>query len=159
MAVEWVDVADNAVKIGLGSFIALLGGGLTLKLTQQHELKKDTTTQELKEKEKKTERYIKFLALSQSLMQTYLYKQCEANDEGYLEYLRIHNEITITSSLVIRKAAFKLQYDVSTYILYNKDNDPDLIENLREVSRDSVSMFQAIVNEELCNGKFGRTSQ
>lgn len=37
---EWVEVVDNAVKIGLGSLITLLGGGLTLRLTQQHELKK-----------------------------------------------------------------------------------------------------------------------
>ncbi|MCQ6617938.1 hypothetical protein NO376_24895 [Escherichia coli] len=41
MATEWVDVADNAVKIGLGSLLTILGGGwLTLKLTQKHELKK-----------------------------------------------------------------------------------------------------------------------
>ncbi|MGU3851197.1 hypothetical protein ACVZDH_26360 (plasmid) [Escherichia coli] len=40
MATEWVDVADNAVKIGLGSLLTILGGWLTLKLTQKHELKK-----------------------------------------------------------------------------------------------------------------------
>lgn len=27
MATEWVDVADNAVKIGLGSLLTILGGG------------------------------------------------------------------------------------------------------------------------------------
>ncbi|HFU8136072.1 TPA: peptidase M14, partial [Escherichia coli] len=26
MATEWVDVADNAVKIGLGSLLTILGG-------------------------------------------------------------------------------------------------------------------------------------
>lgn len=27
MATAWVDVADNAVKIGLGSLLTILGGG------------------------------------------------------------------------------------------------------------------------------------
>lgn len=45
MATEWVDVADNAVKIGLGSLLTILGGWLTLKLTQKHELKKEAAVQ------------------------------------------------------------------------------------------------------------------
>ena len=159
MATEWVDVADNAVKIGLGSLLTILGGWLTLNLTQKHELKKEAAVQGLKDKEIKTKRYVEFLALSQSLMQKYLYEQCEANNDDYLAYLRIHNEITITSSLAIRKAAFKLQLDVSTFIFYNKIHDTELINALRDEARNSVSIFQAIVNEEICNGKFGTASQ
>ncbi|UVF85818.1 hypothetical protein NWH85_26260 (plasmid) [Escherichia coli] len=102
---------------------------------------------------------MEFLTLSQSLMQKYLYEQCEANNDDYLAYLRIHNEITITSGLAIRKAAFKLQFDVSTFIFYNKIHDTELINALRDKARNSVSMFQAIVNEEICNGKFGTASQ
>lgn len=85
--------------------------------------------------------------------------QCEASNDDYLAYLRIHNEITITSGLVIRKAAFKLQFDVSTFILYNKTHDIELVTALRDEARNSVSAFQAIVNEEICNGKFGAASQ
>lgn len=66
MATAWVDVADNAVKIGLGSLLTILGGGL--KLTQKHELKKEAAVQGLKDKEIKTKRYVEFLVLSQSLM-------------------------------------------------------------------------------------------
>lgn len=66
MATAWVDVADNAVKIGLGSLLTILGGAL--KLTQKHELKKEAAVQELKDKEIKTKRYVEFLVLSQSLM-------------------------------------------------------------------------------------------
>lgn len=44
MATAWVDVADNAVKIGLGSLLTILGG-VTLKLTQKHELKKEAAVQ------------------------------------------------------------------------------------------------------------------
>ncbi|EPG8069291.1 TPA: peptidase M14 [Escherichia coli] len=128
MATEWVDVADNAVKIGLGSLLTILGGWLTLKLTQKHELKKEAAVQGLKDKEIKTKRYVEFL-------------------------------VTITSGLAIRKAAFKLQFDVSTFIFYNKIHDTELINALRDKARNSVSMFQAIVNEEICNGKFGTASQ
>ncbi|HIF6410032.1 TPA: hypothetical protein ACX33O_004557 [Klebsiella pneumoniae] len=67
MATAWVDVADNAVKIGLGSLLTILGG-VTLKLTQKHELKKEAAVQGLKDKEIKTKRYVEFLVLSQSLM-------------------------------------------------------------------------------------------
>lgn len=51
MVTAWVDVADNAVKIGLGSLLTILGGGVTLKLTQKHELKKEAAVQGLKDKE------------------------------------------------------------------------------------------------------------
>ncbi|BDA99581.1 peptidase M14 [Klebsiella pneumoniae] len=159
MAVEWVEVADSAVKIGLGALITIAGGWITLKLTHRHEIRKEAAAQRLKDKEKKAERYVEFLTLSQSLMQTYLYVQCEASNDDYLAYLRIHNEITITSGLVIRKAAFKLQFDVSTFILYNKTHDIELVTALRDEARNSVSAFQAIVNEEICNGKFGAASQ
>ncbi|MHD0335600.1 hypothetical protein ACYY4Z_27250 (plasmid) [Escherichia coli] len=40
MATEWVDVADNAVKIGLGALITIVGGWITLKLTHCHEIRK-----------------------------------------------------------------------------------------------------------------------
>lgn len=59
MATAWVDVADNAVKIGLGSLLTILGG-VTLKLTQKHELKKEAAVQGLKDKEIKTKRYVEF---------------------------------------------------------------------------------------------------
>ncbi|EFC6680233.1 peptidase M14, partial [Escherichia coli] len=42
---------------------------------------------------------------------------------------------------------------------YNKIHDTELINALRDKARNSVSMFQAIVNEEICNGKFGTASQ
>ncbi|XJC23767.1 hypothetical protein AB2F10_25950 (plasmid) [Escherichia coli] len=59
MATAWVDVADNAVKIGLGSLLTILGG-LTLKLTQKHELKKEAAVQGLKDKEIKPNDMLSF---------------------------------------------------------------------------------------------------
>ncbi|WP_338628844.1 hypothetical protein [Enterobacter sp. JJBC] len=53
MAVEWVEVADSAVKIGLGALITIAGGWITLKLTHRHEIRKEAAAQRLKDKEKK----------------------------------------------------------------------------------------------------------
>lgn len=59
MVTEWVDVADNAVKIGLGSVLTILGGYLTLKLSQRHELRKEALIQRRKDL-MKAGRYIDF---------------------------------------------------------------------------------------------------
>lgn len=53
MATEWVDVADNAVKIGLGALITIVGGWITLKLTHCHEIRKDAIAQRLRDIDKK----------------------------------------------------------------------------------------------------------
>ena len=45
MALEWVEVADSAVKIGLGALITIVGGWITLKLTHRHELRKEAVAQ------------------------------------------------------------------------------------------------------------------
>ncbi|TGE86143.1 hypothetical protein DAH50_25705 [Escherichia coli] len=50
-------------------------------------------------------------------------------------------------------------YSTKPFIFYNKIHDTELINALRDKARNSVSMFQAIVNEEICNGKFGTASQ
>ncbi|MFH2379568.1 peptidase M14 [Hafnia paralvei] len=153
MAVEWMDVADNAVKIGLGSLLTIFGGWMTLKLTHQNEIRKEAAVQQVRNTNKKIERYIQFLSMSQSLMQTYLFKECEGSSDDYLRYLRIHNEITITSSESIRIAAFELQHAVSKFIFQNKAGDIELIDALRDHGRDSVSKFQFLVNEELKDQK------
>ncbi|HHR4052717.1 TPA: hypothetical protein ACS50C_004686 [Salmonella enterica] len=53
MALEWVDVADSAVKIGLGALITIVGGWITLKLTYLHEIRKEAVAQRLRDIDKK----------------------------------------------------------------------------------------------------------
>jgi predicted 3-demethylubiquinone-9 3-methyltransferase (glyoxalase superfamily) len=149
MALTWLDVADNAVKIGLGSLIALASSWLTLKISQEHEIKKQTFSQVNKDLEEKTKRYVDFLTTSQSLMQKYLFSQCDGSSEDYLNYLRLHNEISITSDDLIRKHAFEVQHAVSTFILYNKTNDLEFINQLRDKGRSEASKFQYLAYVEL----------
>ncbi|MCE1968025.1 peptidase M14 [Enterobacter bugandensis] len=149
MASTWIDVTDNAVKIGLGSLIALASSWLTLKLAQNHENKKQVLAQINKDIEDKTKRYVDFLTTSQSLMQKYLFTQCDGRSDDYLSYLRLHNEISITSDDFIRNHAFKLQFAVSSFIIYNKSGDSELINKLRDNGRSEASKFQYIAFVEL----------
>ncbi|EBY8816410.1 peptidase M14, partial [Salmonella enterica subsp. enterica serovar Heidelberg] len=120
MATEWVDVADNAVKIGLGALITIVGGWITLKLTHCHEIRKDAIAQRLRDIDKKTDRYIDFLSSSQTLMQKYLYESCDPGSEDYTNYMRLHNIVSLTSSPELRIYAFDTQSKVSQFILLRK---------------------------------------
>ncbi|EKD7541471.1 peptidase M14 [Salmonella enterica] len=151
MALEWVDVADSAVKIGLGALITIVGGWITLKLTHLHEIRKEAVAQRLREIDKKTDRYIDFLSSSQLLMQKYLYESCDPGGEDYADYMRLHNIVSLTSSSELRVYAFDTQAKVSQFILLRKPSD--LIDSYRNAARDSVSMLQGVVSAELLQDK------
>ncbi|KLQ08268.1 MULTISPECIES: hypothetical protein [Enterobacter] len=149
MATTWIDVADNAVKIGLGSLIALVSSWLTLKISQNHEIKKDALAHINKDIEEKTKRYVEFLTASQSLMQKYLFSQCSGESDDYLNYIRLHNELSITCNESIRIHAFQVQLAVSSFILHNKNTDIELITKLRNNGREEAAKFQFIAFTEL----------
>ncbi|ELO1022252.1 peptidase M14 [Citrobacter freundii] len=151
MALEWVDVADSAVKIGLGALITIVGGWITLKLTHLHEIRKEAVAQRLRDIDKKTDRYIDFLSSSQLLMQKYLYESCDPGGEDYTDYMRLHNIVSLTSSSELRVYAFDTQTKVSQFILLRKPSD--LIDSYRNAARDSVSMLQGVVSAELLQDK------
>lgn len=151
MALEWVDVADSAVKIGLGALITIVGGWITLKLTHLHEIRKEAVAQRLRDIDKKTDRYIDFLSSSQTLMQKYLYESCDPGGEDYTDYMRLHNIVSLTSSSELRVYAFDTQAKVSQFILLRKPSD--LIDSYRNAARDSVSMLQGVVSAELLQDK------
>ena len=121
-------MADNAVKIGLGALITIVGGWITLKLTHCHEIRKDAIAQRLRDIDKKTDRYIDFLSSSQTLMQKYLYESCDPGSEDYTNYMRLHNIVSLTSSPELRIYAFDTQSKVSQFILLRKPNEPEVID-------------------------------
>ena len=153
MALEWVEVADSAVKIGLGALITIVGSLITLKLTHRHETRKETVAQLLRDIDKKTDRYIDFLSSSQTLMQKYLYESCDPGGEDYIYYMRLHNIVSLTSSSELRIYAFDTQAKVSQFILLGKPNELDLIDSCRDAARNSVSVLQGVVSAELLQDK------
>lgn len=153
MAVEWVDVADSAVKIGLGALITIVGGWVTLKLTHRHEIRKEAEAQRLRDIDKKTDRYIDFLSSSQTLMQKYLYEPCDPGGEDYTNYMRSHTIVSLTSSSELRGYAFVTQVKVSQFILLRKPNEREVIDSCRDAARESVSLLQGVVSAELLQYK------
>ena len=114
MATEWVDVADNAVKIGLGSVLTILGGYLTLKLSQRHELRKEALIQQRKDFDVKAGRYIDFLSSSRMMMQKYMISPFRPDGEDYIEYTRLHETVSLmTTNHVMRQLAFDAYLAVS----------------------------------------------
>lgn len=146
-----MDVADSAVKIGLGALITMVGGWITLKLTHRHEIRKETVAQRLRDIDKKTDRYIDFLSSSQMLMQKYLYESCDPGGEDYTDYMRLHNTVSLTSSSELRGYAFDTQRKVSQFILLRKPSD--LIDSSRDAARNSVPVLQGVVSAELLQDK------
>ncbi|WP_370944558.1 hypothetical protein [Enterobacter hormaechei] len=149
MATEWVDVADNAVKIGLGSVLTILGGYLTLKLSQRHELRKEALIQQRKDFDVKAGRYIDFLSSSRMMMQKYMISPFRPDGEDYIEYTRLHETVSLmTTNHVMRQLAFDAYLAVSQACLMGTA-DRDEKAPVRAAAEKAVNQFQANANDEL----------
>ncbi len=149
MATEWVDVADNAVKIGLGSALTILGGYLTLKLSQRHELRKEALIRRRKDFEVKTERYVNFLSSSRKMLQKYTISNFKPDGDDYMELTRQHETLSLTcSNSIIRELAFDAYYAVShacTMGTANRDEKAPA----RKKAKEALDKFQGFASEEL----------
>ncbi|MCS3490937.1 hypothetical protein [Enterobacter sp. SLBN-59] len=149
MATEWMDVADNAVKIGLGSVLTILGGYLTLKLSQRHELRKEALIQRRKDFDVKAGRYIDFLSSSRMMMQKYMISPFRPDGEDYIEYTRLHETVSLMiTNHVMRQLAFDAYLAVSQACLMGTA-DRDEKAPVRAAAEKAVSQFQANANDEL----------
>lgn len=149
MATEWVDVADNAVKIGLGSVLTILGGYLTLKLSQRHELRKEALIQRRKDFDVKAGRCIDFLSSSRMMMQKYMTSPFRADGEDYIKYTRLHETVSLmTTNQIMRKMAFDAYIAVSEACIMGTANRDEKAP-VRKAAEDAVSQFQANANDEL----------
>nr|WP_147247299.1 hypothetical protein [Brenneria salicis]NMN92921.1 hypothetical protein [Brenneria salicis ATCC 15712 = DSM 30166]RBP60959.1 hypothetical protein DES54_12811 [Brenneria salicis ATCC 15712 = DSM 30166] len=93
----WIDVFDSAVKIGLGALITATSTYLILRKTHRHEFDKEVHMHQLKYFEEKKIKYIEFLSHSQMLVQKYRDRSCNAQEDDYISYLKIYNEIQVIS--------------------------------------------------------------
>lgn len=144
MATEWIDVADNAVKIGLGSALTILGGYLTIKLSQRHEL-----AQRRRDFDAKAGRYIDFLSSSRMMMQKYMMSPFRADGEDYIEYTKLHETVSLmTTNHVMRQLAFDTYMAVSEACIMGTANR-DEKSPVRAAAEKVVSQFQANANDEL----------
>lgn len=148
MAVEWVDVADSTVKIGLGSVIALITTCVTLKVTHRHEFKKELIAQRRKELDVKTERYINFLSSSRMMLQKHKFASFQHDSHDYIEYIRLHEIISVTAENDVRIHAFDTFSSVDQAITMGTAERVEK-KPIHDKAQEALQIFQVTVNSEL----------
>lgn len=150
MEITWVNVADTAVKIGLGALISAISGYVILKVNLSHEKQKEKQNYYYKQQEEKKIKYVEFLSQSQNLVQSYLNTKCTADTDQYKDYLRIFNEVQIISNDEIRLAAHGLLSAVCQFVVIRKnDQEIDLMKKMRHAIDEKTGFFQKMAQLEV----------
>ncbi len=129
MDLSWINVADTAIKIGMGSLITAASGYLILSKNHSYEEQKEKRVQFFKQQEEKKEKYVEFLSQSQSLVQSHLFTSCMANTDEYKSYLHVFNEVQIISPDDVRQTAYNLLSAVNQIIVINNSSVPSSHQN------------------------------
>ncbi|ANO35112.1 hypothetical protein A6E01_18240 [Vibrio breoganii] len=150
MSTTWIEVADTALKIGLGAMITAVSGYLMLKRNQNHELEKERRARFYDLQEQKKKIYVDFLSKSEALVQSYLSSTFCGDTEDYKEYLTSFNQVQIMSEDEIRIAAYNLLSSVNVFICSNKNTpDYDDLKAYRTDVNAKVGFFQKVVQVEV----------
>jgi hypothetical protein len=143
MILSWIDVADTAIKIGLGSLIMAFSGYFVLRKTHEYENNKEKKQHFYKCQEERKIKYIDFLSQSQALVQEHLSTNCSCKTEDYKNYLRTYSEVQIISPDKMQIVAYELLSAVNQFIVINKNGiGRDLERNMRKAVNDKSGMFQ-----------------
>ncbi|WP_351188639.1 hypothetical protein [Shewanella sp. TB4-MNA-CIBAN-0142] len=154
MDLTWINVADTAIKIGLGALITAVSGYLVLKQTHDHGNNKERKDRFYNLQEDRKAMYINFLSQSISLVQTHLSTSCTCDTEKYNEFLRTYSEVQISSTDEIRIAAFKLLSSVNEFIVINKNGlEREMKCGLRQAVNDNSGIFQLLAKVDV-SGEF-----
>jgi 5'-deoxynucleotidase YfbR-like HD superfamily hydrolase len=150
MDITWLNVADTAVKIGLGALISAASGYVVLRKSQSYEESKEVKNRFYKLQEEKKPKYVEFLAQSQELIQSNLFKSTSPDSDEYKLYLRAFNEVQIISNDEIRVCAFNLMSDVGSFVFLRKnEQEIELVDSLVKAAREKVSIFQKAAQLEV----------
>lgn len=147
---EWVEVADSVVKIGLTAIITSVASYLVLRKNHRHEVDKEIRTLNQVQTEERKLNYSQFLTHSLMLTQKYRDVNCDAKGSDYIEFLNIYNKIQITSSDPVRVCAFNLFNAVNVFIVIRKDEqDRELLRKMRKSIDTHTGKFQLIARDDL----------
>ncbi|WP_210476480.1 MULTISPECIES: peptidase M14 [Pantoea] len=147
---EWVEVADSAVKIGLTALITSVASYLVLKKNHRHEMDKESRALKQAKAEESKANYSQFLTYSLILTQKYRDVSCDAQGSDYIEFLNIYNRIQITSHNSISLGAFNLLCAVNEFIVIRKnEQDRELLRSLRKRIDLRIGEFQCLAREYL----------
>ncbi|CAH0991303.1 hypothetical protein SIN8267_01405 [Sinobacterium norvegicum] len=149
MDVTWVNVADSAIKIGLGALITAVSGFVVLSKTQSHEKTKEGSALFYKQQDERKSKYVEFLSASQSLIYQHILYKCTFDTKEYFEYLRKYNEVQIISPDHIQIEASKLFDSVNNFVSLNKQSGrDDLILEHRNICNVNLVSFQKLAQKD-----------
>ena len=150
---DWVNVADTAVKIGLGVLISAISGIYVLKKTQEHEIEKELRANFYKRQEDKKVKYVEFTSISHKLTNDHVQLSCSFDSDDYKSFLMLYNEVAIISPRKLQLLAHKLFDRINEYIGFNKESSTeerdDLILKLRNNINKALIAFQDQANIEV----------
>ena len=154
MELTWINLADTAIKIGLGALITGISGYLVIRKNHDFETYKIKTELAVKNVEDKKLKFIEFLAQSQSLVQNYMYETYDPKGDDFKSFLRVYNEIQVVSSSMVRHAAYELHIAVYEFIQRNKNHDGTeteiaVLKELKDNVNNKLGIFQGIVNQQI----------
>lgn len=147
---NWISVADTAVKIGLGALISAVATYLTLKKAQSFEKEKEAIKRHEILQANKRRIYVEFAASSQALVQGHIETSSNLNSDEYKKYLFILNEVQIISPDIIRLTAYDLSTAVGNFVLINKNQqEAGLLKNMRSSIDASLGLFQKLAQVDV----------
>ncbi|MCL1138641.1 hypothetical protein [Shewanella pneumatophori] len=156
MSLTWIELADTALKIGLGTLITAASGYLMLKRNQSHEFEKERRSRFYDLQAQKKKVYVEFLSKSEALVQSYLFSSHNGDSEEYKDYLMTFNEVQIMSDDDIRTAAYNARNSVSAFITLNKtpqnSTDSMFLSDLKAYRNDvnqKLGLFQKLAQLEV----------
>jgi hypothetical protein len=150
---DWVNVADTAVKIGLGVLISAISGIYVLKKTQEHENDKELRANFYKRQENKKVKYVEFTSISHNLTYDHVQFTCSFESDNYKSFLMLYNEVSIISPKKLQLSAHQLFDCTNQYIGFNKESHKeereDLILKLKNDVNKALIAFQDLANVEV----------
>lgn len=150
---EWTEVVDSVVKIGLGAAIAALASYFTLGRTYEHELNKDNLLQQRQLTERKRLLYVDHLTTSHVLVQKYRDIQGTADGDDYFSYLKLYHELQIVAEDPLRICAYNLLNAVNDFVCSHKEDnnagDRELFRNMRKKIDEEIGKFQYLAKQDI----------
>lgn len=144
------ELADSAIKIGLGALISAVSGFFIMYFTQKYEIKKENTNNLRKEIDHKKWLYVEFLTNSQTLVQNYHDSISDGKGMDYLSYLRIYNEVQVISGGDVRDCTSNILGLVQDFIFIKKDAEAKSSLSMKKVSiNNALAEFQRVANNNL----------
>jgi hypothetical protein len=143
---DWVNVADTSIKIGLGALISAISGYLVLRKTHEHEEQKEIRANFYKRQEDKKLKYIEFSSTAYSLVYHHVFTKSDFETDEYKSFLRCFNEVSIISTEELQASSSILFDTINQYIGMDKSHTSDtreeLILKLRENVNTALISFQ-----------------